>query len=640
MSTIKISNETHVIEHDPWETVYDYNQKGRFRLQVIGEVRASSTKFKAAIGKLALNHSNLKSIHQFFCTISGTYVIFIGSTESITLIPCYSYPLFYILNEQIENNRTLVLTNLERAALSGGINAKRFVLRAASKQGFFIPKGIGAAVKDFLIPGMSMRISKDTLSYEQSWVFPLHRVAERTDHENAARDIANALVEEMSSYKLCKREKVTTLQLSSGLDSALLLAASRNADLDVTPVNFHTPISSQECIGAKQTAKFFGLNLLELLRGPSKKGSPFTKDTDISNYLESMAGLLKTGSPMFILDDMSLLAPYHFGNHCSIEGSSYPTQLCIQHNTTYPVINRNINKLINFYRFDPKIGHDQRKKYSLRFARQKLNSFKEPKVDKWKISESWHYIHPFYWEYLEPCFTGSFKGDGLTSKYFPSLSCGIDIDPIFYDAALDRGKDFIEKILLSNYVKSILEKPDPLSAVKIYKIIAFVNMAVFANAKLYNYRASGIMNQQRPGLSSNILNLLQTICIDDVIVNYPKWHLFRAFELLAGKSFFHIHSYVPFKKYMVQKFYYYKYGRNRVKANLKTQYINNKSVQSFIKKEDIWNRYQNLKRISIDCPRASKALELIESICRNNIVAQYWYLNHTMNTAFLTSELI
>ena len=57
-----------------------------------------------------------------------------------------------------------------------------------------------------------------------------------------------------------------------------------------------------------------------------------------------------------------------------------------------------------------------------------------------------------------------------------------------------------------------------------------------------------MLSQYRPGLSSNILSILLSVEINEKLVFYPKWHIFRAFEIIS-KKFFELtrENNIPFK---------------------------------------------------------------------------------------------
>ena len=634
MSTIKVSNIACSFENEPWETTYTRYLKTD-TITFIGELRVEKNDLNDAIEKVSGDNFRVKSINDFFCSIHGTYILIVENENTITLLPCYSYPLFYLLEDINKEEKTITITNSEKLSLRNGFDSERFILRAASKHGFFIPKGMGSAVMDFLIPGMGMKIYKRTLEYDQFWILPIEKFAKRNDHNNAAIDIANDLVKEMKSYRYVPTKEPLTLQLSSGLDSALLLAAAISAGIKILPVNFHSPTFSQEYIGARNTANLFGMNLIELFRGPTiDRNIPFLYETDISSYLDQMSILLKTGSAMFILDNISLLAPYKFGYHYTIEGSSYPTQLCIQHETVYPKINRDFKGIYKLYKFQPKLNVEKRFRYSINYAIEKLVTENRLFRDEWGIEAFTPEVHPYYYEYLTPCFTGSFSGTGLVSKYFPLFRNNNDASDYFKSAIKMRGHDIINKIMFSRYFNESLQKANPLTAIQLQKIVAFINFAVFSNTKLYNYRKSGIVNQNRPGISSKILTTLLSICIDDQIVNYPKWHLFEAFKLLTGKEFFKVHRYTPFQNAAARIYCSFKYGKNNVIENFKQKYLNNKSVQEFIMKNSLSDLYVELTNSYLN-DQAKKSLKIIEDLCKNSPSPSYWYKNHFLNSSLL-----
>ena len=75
---------------------------------------------------------------------------------------------------------------------------------------------------------------------------------------------------------------------------------------------------------------------------------------------------------------------------------------------------------------------------------------------------------------------------------------------------------------------------------KLNKIFSFINNISNSASKLFNYRKGNVLSQYRPGLSSNILSILLSVELNEKLVFYPKWHIFRAFEIISKKNFFEL----------------------------------------------------------------------------------------------------
>ena len=150
-----------------------------------------------------------------------------------------------------------------------------------------------------------------------------------------------------------------------------------------------------------------------------------------------------------------------------------------------------------------------------------------------------------------------------------------------------------------------------------------------------NYRKAGIMNQYRPGISSSMLPLLHSICIDDKIVNYPKWHLFRSFELLAGKSFFKINKHVPITKTISYTRSVLKHGKYHTRNNIRNILLNNKDFQSFCKNKDLQYYYKIIENSCMNDKNFRVTYDIIKAKCEHNQPTNFWFTNHFLNTSFL-----
>ncbi|MFP4400482.1 MAG: hypothetical protein ACLFPQ_01250, partial [Candidatus Woesearchaeota archaeon] len=338
-----------------------------------------------------------------------------------------------------------------------------------------------------------------------------------------------------------------------------------------------------ESLCAGQMASFFKLKLTKICKGPVEENKMFSRKTNINKYLNKVKQLLKTGSGTFILDEVTLLANYKFGYHTNLEGSAYPTALCIAHLTEYPS-NRKP-------KFDPRSNSDRRFFYSKVYIQKRLNQ--NPKKDNWNIKSKYPKIHPYYYEFLEPVFYGFI--DANYKKLFPDLPEDYKLRNRLNKALQKRGYSIIGKILKSEYFKTNIKKPSVNTAMKLMKIVVYINNSNWAACKLFNYRKGDIFSTYRPGLGSKILIDLLSVEVNEILTNYPKWHLFKAFEILAGKDFFKIHRR---KKIMMLKTLFeiilHKINnlcRTQKVYKLRNEIIVNKSVKKFIKQNQIINKF-------------------------------------------------
>ena len=566
-----------------------------------------------------------------FRRLNGDYFVVVVEGNKISIFVGYSTHQLYIWEQIIEKRWNIIVSDNENYIQNKKQSLDTLGLAAFSHHSFYTPRGYFASCNDFLLPGMKMSIDREKGKYSQSWFYPIHNMVTRNDHKNIAIEIAETLVSEFSLNKVYDNN-LKTIQLSSGLDSALFIAAAEQSNLDYIPINFLYAGTAGEQHGAKAISKFFGRKVKFLNRDLTKNNQPFNNETDISSYLNLTKNLLKISSGQFILNHSSLLAGYYLGYHTSFDGSSYPTQLCIKHHTHYPFIDLRKGKLKS--KFQPEIYSELRQNYSESFAKHELESFFEGRAkDIWGISELWPEIHPFYWSYLGFCFTQRPDNThSLSINKFPYLSF-LKKGNHFEDSIKKNGNEIISKILLDKTFKKELITPNPIIATKLTRIISFLLNAVRANNKSKDTSKSGIFKQVRPGISSQMIRILHSVKFDNVLTNYPKWHLFKAFELLSGKDFFKINRMTPHKK-MLSLFYYKFLSKNK---NIHYSIISNKSVNRFCSNHRIDEKFNTL--VNESTPPVKKAiLEIEKSIFSSSYsdVAKFWFLNKKMNIVFMS----
>jgi len=619
MTKIEVFDNKYHINLEKWEDKIEIkNSEASFFL--IGLIRENKNKILKKASLILKNNFNENQIQDLFNSIHGEYFILIECKEIILIYLNYACPQFYISEDN--DNKKLTLTHDESFFNKSSFDKNRFLINIFSNQGFFVPGGVFSDVTDFLLPGMSIKIDKKTNKYEQSWIIPIRKFCTERDHEKVAKKLANDFIEEMESYKCLDSE--LKLELSSGLDSALMLAAAKAADLPIEPVNFRPYLREGESVGAKQIATFFGFELTEMYRGPTDSNDFFSVDSNIDDYLQKMSPLLKTGSGMFILDNVSLLIPYNYCYCDALEGSAFPTALCINHHVHYPKVS--INPKTFFKNLNFKANSDIRYYYSKDYIESRLS--KTPIIDNWDISKNWPDIHEFYYEFLEPCFTGHIDGYRL----FQVFSECEEVNERLGASLKERGYVIIDKIMLSSYFKQSLTKPSVKTAMKLMKIIVFINNVAWASSKLFNYRSAGIFSEFRPGLNSKILVDLLSVEIDQTLVNYPKWHIFRAFELISREKFFNIRKIgiiFLIKNFLKNQIFSMKYNINNIEK-VRKEILVNKSVKKFIEKNNIMNKYYDILK-DLDLDEKVPTININEIKPKKFSLSDFWYLNNILN---------
>ena len=300
---------------------------------------------------------------------------------------------------------------------------------------------------------------------------------------------------------------------------------------------------------------------------------------------------------------------------------------------------KGIYKVKSFFKFDPLINSDKRYKFSIGYATKLAqNSDYSHFEDPWDIHSRWPQFHKYYYHYLNSCYTASFFDDGLQNKSFPCFFR----EPLKIDyikpALIERGDDIISKILLHPYFQNAIDKPDPLVAARLQRVISFINKAVLASAKIYNLRKAKIMNELRPGIASSVLVKLHEMRIDETIINYPKWHLFKAFELLSGRNFFEINKFTPYTTYLSSKIYGFRFGRNDFNTGIRAKILDNNSVKYFLDKNNIFRLYNDLiSDLDDRSPGLHDFINYLDSTADESKKARFWLFNNKISIGAIAS---
>ena len=181
MSKIELSSNGIVsIQKDNWESQISVQRDG-VKVDIIGLIRSTKDDVENGLYNIIQNLDNKQNLQDFFISINGEYCILIEKNEDVELYLSYSYPQFFIYKP---NDSTFVLTQCESDMIDGGFNRNRLLLRYSSNQALFIPKGVCESSLDYLFPGMSIKIDKETQNYKQAWILPIDKICSRNDHEN------------------------------------------------------------------------------------------------------------------------------------------------------------------------------------------------------------------------------------------------------------------------------------------------------------------------------------------------------------------------------------------------------------------------------------------------------------------------
>ena len=565
-----------------------------------------------------------------FQRLNGDYYIVVVSDNNLSIFVGYSFQQLYIWSKIEQKQWSIIVSEEENHIQNKRQNYDNLTLGLFSHHSFYVPRGYFLTSDDFILPGMKMQIDRKSGKYSQTWFYPINQMVVRDDHKNIAIEVAETLVNEFSLNSVYDKN-LKTIQVSSGLDSALFVAAAEQSRMDYIPINFLEFGKTDEQHGANTICKYFGKKIKFLNRGTTNDKKKFTSKTDISSFLNKTKDLLKRSSGQFILNHISLLAGHFFGFHTSFEGSSYPTQLCIKHHTNYPFIDPRKGQFNS--KFQPEIFSDLRYEYSINSAEHKLKDFKFHETkDQWEIGNTWPEIHPYYWHFLGYCFTQTPNNTFSISKTrFPYLSCIDDYNYVI-ETVRHNGNEIISKILLDENFKKELSTPNSIVATKLTRFISFILNAVRANNKSKDLIKSKFLNQVSPGMCSQMLRILHSVKFDNVLTNYPKWHLFKAFELLSGKKFFEINNMTPYKKLLSLVGHKLMY-QNKVLNKYKTM-LSNESLNNFCSLNNLDNKFSSI--INSAPIQVKKDINKMEKTISSSDLAKFWYLNKKLNIVFMS----
>lgn len=628
MTNLFFSNSKLQLKLEEWEQEYSIKSKG-VTVSLVGVLRTPKSEAEkyakdilSSVAAVKKKESMLREVlHECFLNVYGDYFVLIRTRTETQIHLCYSCPQFYISSKDSK----LVLSQDESYFKGSDFDKDRLLMRIYSNQGFYIPKGVFSDVTDALVSGMSLVLDNNKLNgkekpYKTSWTIPFEKFCTSSAHEEAAQNIAESFVCEMKSYKNLKKKVL--LQLSSGIDSALMLAAAKKAKLNVYPVTIRPGMRAGEIDGARKTARFLGYKLNEFVRGPTKDNTYFSAKTNITKYLEKLAPLLGTSSGMFILDNIELLLNTEYGFVPSLEGSAYPRALCIKHYAKYPTpLKPN---------FEPEVNSEKRHELSLDYYSSRVDE--APSDDVFDVAERFPDINPYYYEFLEMLFYSSTPRKLIS--YFPVLKMAPHMEEQIQELVTERGYEVLSMILLDEKFAKELETPSAITAMKLQKIILFITNITWASTKTFPYKKGNVLNYYRPGLNSRILMDFFEVIIDEKIEKYPKWHIFRAFEILTKKDFFEVTKikngfFKQFKEWFVL-------GVQVLQGigNERMEMIANESVHRFLRKKNLVKEYEAI----VDKAGLSDLVPdttLPEKSSLKDPVPKFWYLNNIMNLSYL-----
>ena len=116
------------------------------------------------------------------------------------------------------------------------------------------------------------------------------------------------------------------------------------------------------------------------------------------------------------------------------------------------------------------------------------------------------------------------------------------------------------------------------------------------------------------------------------MVYYPKWHLFRAFEILAGKSFFQIKTFKFIKKILVNRAKIMCSNNKKRNYDVRRDIFENKNIQQFLIKELNFDKNPILKNLN-DKYNTNDWKKYFFS--KNNNADEFWVKNNIISLSSL-----
>lgn len=619
MSEIQINLNVENLSADISKGYFEqYNDSFENEVTIIGR-KSELNLFRKKINKKINIFEEIENIFQL---ISGTITVIIKNKDFIKIVTSIYHPTLRVF----KNNKNLIFTEkefLDKNSLSQNLS----LLKMLSHHSFFFHKGLSSSAIDFVTPGSTILIKKNSEVYENNWYLKFNEFCSNNDPEENANDFSSILVETMGEYA----GNNNYISLSGGVDSALTLAAAVKANLNIQTVHLSNPIFDDETSTALNVSKFFNKKVNIINNYTGSHLSVFNFKTDLNDYLKFAYQETARDSVTFPLDNSGILLKKKFLNEkiCLHDGNSFPTALTIKHWFNYP--NRKNKKFI--YNQNSNLRYYD----SEQFLKEKLNDINQK--DTWGLGIKFPEINPFYWPILDCFYTGgnfhSYRPENYLKNFFPLLDDSNSNKKIF-DLLKNKGNFLVEKIIKSNFFSEKLKTKDATTAAILLKFVVFINASCKAMHQNFVLCDDNFI-KNTPGLNGKSIMKLLSIKIDNQLINNAKWHIFRSFEILSNKKFeelFYYQSLLNPKfvtKRVYQKLIKKVYGL--MEFDEVYTYINNKTLHNFIIKNKIFEKYNDIRSFNKDLPNIP-SFESLKN--KKNIKRNYWLLNNILN---LTSRL-
>ena len=327
------------------------------------------------------------------------------------------------------------------------------------------------------------------------------------------------------------------------------------------------------------------------------------------------------------LSNSNAYSKYKLSKCLVLNGNSFPTALTIKHGMKYP------------NRINRKMEYDTNKSIRYTYSLKYLKELKSKNINLKSYYQDFG-IHKYYSSILLTSVNQKIVAlDNIVKNKVCSFQSPISIiekekQNLLNDICFNISKNIIDKILKSKFFKKELQHPNEITAQILLKVLNYI----FANTKSMqqdvtpndeNYVAQSI------GLNPNILLQLFKVRIDEKLVNFSKWHLFKAFELISGQKFdnFFLRGSWKNPNYLSRRIIcklFYKY-HSYPEFDERFALINNKYLYKFLKDNNIIEKYNDFKSTNkfknffYDFPSKKDLMS------PNKLEENFWKINNIVN---------
>lgn len=601
--------------------------KNKYILYFFGYFRTPISEIEKIILNFEEKNFSEKNIRKIFENIGGICTLLIQNESEIKI--CASLYHSYL---KIFNHKNEIVVTENEFNNSKKISNDNSFLKLFSHHSYFFHQGISNDVSDFLGPGSMITIKKsDINNYEFSWYLNFEKFCSRNDHDKIAENLAS---EYNKVFDNLDSNKQYFFALSGGLDSALAMSAAVKKN-NIQPFHIARGIYSDELDATKKVSKFFNKKL-DIIYKYNGRYTALDFNDDITETLNFNYEYIKKDSVFFFLHNDSCLFKKHFTNDHIFTGTGDPLLLTINH---FMVYSDRIKK--NFGYSENK---DKRFFYSLEF----FENLKDRKSfeDYFNFEKDFPLIDKYYFPLLS-CYVDQLtKQFDYRSRYLnqdknidiklasPITNLSHEQAGLFKNLRFRRAKSILKKILKSKFFEEKLRKPDPIIAQALLKFFMFLGQygkETHQTSRQHDNKGIVEFTAMNTGLA---LTELSTI-IDEKLVNFSKWHSFKAFEIMNGVGYEKIY-YRPSLKNI-------NYVMKRLHSKLRSKFkslpehddkyalLNNKSLELFLKKLKIEEKYNDFKsshdhrKLMYEIPTKKERLNL------DNFDSNFWKINNIIN---------